>query len=167
MANPNYVPPAAKNKSKGGKDDLFNQFLMQSISGYGQVIANGGSAAGINSWERGLVGSLGGMLGGMAGGGIPGAMIQLGFSFLQGEMLSKFQKRQTPQLVEVVNFPDPVKMWTLPSSAYTQPIGIVNRGLVQHNNNTVNVMAGPKVADNVTRALFDQTIYDQYNRRLI
>lgn len=119
--------------------------------------------------------SIGGALGGVAGpvlGALGGAAVSFGLSMLLNGLFKKNSRgpdeSQKPWDVRVTNWPEFFKQWVLPHSAYYQPSGLYNqRSIIQHNNNTINVSSGPKVAERVQRAITDQAFQDQLSRGLI
>jgi hypothetical protein len=98
---------------------------------------------------------------GAIGGAVVGGLLGLLVSRMGGK--TKKQER-IPIPVEVVNFPDLWKAWTLPSSAYFAPSGSNSRSVVQNNTNNISVTAGPKVASRVQQSLTEPQFLNQLKR---
>lgn len=74
---------------------------------------------------------------------------------------------KTPIPVEVMNLPQLLQPWTLPSSNYFNPSGS-NRGAVtQVNNNSITVTANPQIAKTVQRALTAPGYRRQLERAMV
>lgn len=100
-------------------------------------------------------------------GGIIGAVVGGGLGLLVNKLFGKRGvKHEKPSVfAEITNWPDPLKSWTLPSSAYFQPSdSSMPSSIVQKINVTNNITGGPKVAERVVRATTGVGILQAYRR---
>lgn len=156
-----------------GAIDAFTQSIIsgdikQALRNAFAALARGVVNAVTETVSRSMGGGFGGAVAGMLAGGLVGwglsKLFKLGGS---GNSRGPDEKNK-PVIVAVSNWPDALKHWVLPSSAYFQPTGLYNpRGVIQHNANTINVSAGPKIASRIQRALTDQAFQDQLARGLV
>lgn len=165
-------------KEKKQRYDPFSQALIGSINSFTQSIINGASI------KDALQGSLQQLVGGISqgiaqtiaesmpgpGGGILGALGGGLFGILASKIFKigrKKKEQKKPLIVEVANFPELVKMFTMPSSYYFHPTGMNRSGsIIQNNSSVINVQASPKVADTVQRALTAPIFLSQRKRGL-
>lgn len=172
-------PRSAPKAEKAWKPSAWEAIVLDSVSAFAQSIVSGDIKTALQNAFRALVRgvivavtesvqkSMPGFGGALVGTLVGGLLGWLGNSLFKKKSRGPAEE-QKPIIVEVANWPDALKHWVLPSSAYFQPTGLYNpRGIIQHNSNTINVSAGPKVASRVQRALTEQAFQDQLARGLV
>lgn len=180
---PNYVYPGSSDRNKKPKKprerkgyDPFTQAVMGAITTFFNEVRDGTVKDAINaafyalsqgiaqaaaqSIQQAIPGPAGGILGAVAGG-----VIGLIGHRLFGKSGVKHDKPHV--YAEITNWPDPMKQWTLPSSAYYQPSRNSALGsIVQRVNIQNTITGGPKVADRVIRASSGTRLRDSLRRGL-
>lgn len=104
------------------------------------------------------------------GGAIAGSLI----GGLIGWGLSRIFHKSTPERdrphvnATIENWPDSLKHWTLPSSAYYHPADFSRAGsVVQNNNNIFHMPDGPGMTSRVQRAVSETAYLSQLQRGLV
>lgn len=176
------TPSKRTEKPKAWRPSAWESVALDAISAFATSIVNGDIKNALKNSFRALVrgvinavaesvsSSMGGF-GGALTGTIVGGLVGWGLSklFKLGKKNSRGPEEDSkPVIVAVANWPDALKHWVLPSSGYFNPTGLYNpRRIIQHNSNTINVSAGPKVGALVQRALTEVAFQDQLLRGLV
>lgn len=103
--------------------------------------------------------------GGAILGTIVGGLVGWGLSklFGTGKKASEHERIRVSAFVE--NFPDALKHWTLPSSAYYHPNDFSRAGaVVQNNNNIFNMPDGPGMTSRVQRGISESVFLSELRR---
>lgn len=166
--------PKQPKKPKAGKLDPFASAVISAIDAFFQEVRTGTVKDAINAAfyalsqsiaqavaqyvQLAIPGPAGGILGAVAGGVIG----LLGFR-LFGKKATEHEKPHV--YAEITNWPDPLKSWTLPSSAYYQPTrGSAIGSIVQKINIKNTITGGPQVAQRVVRASSGMSLRDALRR---
>lgn len=106
--------------------------------------------------------------GGAIAGTIVGGLVGWGLTRLFGLNKKAVEHERIPVNAYIENWPDALKHWTLPSSAYYHPADFSRPGsVVQNNNNIFNMPDGPGLIPRVQRGISETAFLTQLKRSLV